>query len=72
MNGNFDNSRMAKRESLDLSKRQPNYIENNKIDKNDYYRRLSSVSLLILDDFGIERNTEYVNEMVYQIINTRY
>lgn len=42
------------------------------IDKNDYYRRLSSVSLLILDDFGIERNTEYINEMVYQIINTRY
>jgi len=42
------------------------------IDKNDYYKRLSSVSLLILDDFGIERNTEYVNEMVYQIINTRY
>lgn len=32
-NGNFDNSRMAKRKSLDLSKRQPNYIENNKIDK---------------------------------------
>ena len=42
------------------------------IDKNDYYRKLSSVSLLILDDFGIEMNTEYVNEMVYQIINTRY
>ena len=42
------------------------------IDKNDYYRKLSSVPLLILDDFGIERNTEYVNEMVYQIINTRY
>ena len=42
------------------------------IDKNDYYRKLSRVSLLILDDFGIERNTEYVNEMVYQIINTRY
>ena len=26
-NGDFDNSRMAKRKSLDLSKRQPNYIE---------------------------------------------
>ena len=32
-NGDFDNSRVAKKESLDLSKRQPNYIENNKIDK---------------------------------------
>lgn len=26
-NGDFDNSRMAKKKSLDLSKRQPNYIE---------------------------------------------
>ncbi|MBC8589974.1 ATP-binding protein [Anaerosalibacter bizertensis] len=42
------------------------------IDKNEYYRLLCSVPLLILDDFGIERNTEYINEMVYQIINTRY
>lgn len=25
--GDFDNSRMVKRKSLDLSKRQPNYIE---------------------------------------------
>ena len=31
-NGDFDNSRVAKKESLELSKRQPNYIENNKID----------------------------------------
>jgi len=31
-NGDYDNSRMAKKKSLDLSKRQPNYIENNKID----------------------------------------
>ena len=28
-NSDFDNSRMAKRKSLDLSKRQPNYIEYN-------------------------------------------
>lgn len=40
------------------------------IDKNEWL--LCSVPLLILDDFGIERNTEYINEMVYQIINTRY
>ncbi len=26
-NGDFDNSRMAKRKILDMSKRQPNYIE---------------------------------------------
>lgn len=32
-NGDYDKSRMAKKTSQDLSKRQPNYIENNKIDK---------------------------------------
>jgi hypothetical protein len=32
-NGDFDNSRMAKRKSLDLSKRQPNYIEISYIDR---------------------------------------
>lgn len=32
-NGDFDNSRMAKMKSLDLSKRQPNYIEISKIDR---------------------------------------
>jgi hypothetical protein len=26
-NGDFDNSRMAKMKSLELSKRQPNYVE---------------------------------------------
>ena len=31
-----------------------------------------SADLLILDDFGVERNTEYMNEQVYEIINERY
>ena len=33
---------------------------------------VANVSLLILDDFGMERHTEYMNEQIYEIINTRY
>lgn len=40
--------------------------------KNSILKRLSSVSLLILDDLGIERDTSYAREQVYNIINERY
>lgn len=30
------------------------------------------VDLLILDDFGTERDTEYMNEQLYEVINARY
>lgn len=33
---------------------------------------ISHVSLLVLDDFGIERDTSYSLEKLYEIINTRY
>lgn len=33
---------------------------------------ISHVSLLVLDDFGIERDTPYSMEKLYEIINTRY
>lgn len=33
---------------------------------------VASVSLLILDDFGTERRTQYMNEQIYEIINARY
>lgn len=42
------------------------------LDRNEYIRNLVSVSLLILDDLGIERNTTYAKEQVYQIVNSRY
>lgn len=42
------------------------------IDKNEYINSLTNVPLLVLDDFGIERNTEYTKELLYQIINARY
>lgn len=42
------------------------------IDRNEYIEQITSPNLLILDDFGIERNTEYALEKIYNIINARY
>ena len=41
-------------------------------DKNGYIRELLGYDFIVFDDLGVERNTEYVNEQVYQIINARY
>lgn len=41
-------------------------------DRNAYIRDLVKFPLLILDDFGIERNTQYSQEMVYNVIDARY
>lgn len=40
-------------------------------DKQEYYDKLNSYDLLILDDFGVERNTEYKQEIVYNVIDGR-
>lgn len=40
--------------------------------KQEYLDSLNEFDLLVIDDLGIERNTEYVNEMVYNIIDARY
>ena len=37
-----------------------------------YIASFSNYSLLILDDLGIERSTEYVLEQVYAVIDERY
>lgn len=42
------------------------------LDKNEYIESLTNVSVLILDDLGIERDTSYVKEQVYNIVNSRY
>jgi DNA replication protein DnaC len=34
--------------------------------------RISRADLLVLDDFGVERTTEYAIEQSYEIVNTRY
>ena len=41
-------------------------------DKNGIIQDLNSYELLILDDFGIERDSEYAREQVYNIIDSRY
>ena len=41
-------------------------------DKNRYISRLNNHNLLIIDDLGIERDTEYALEQVYNIIDARY
>lgn len=40
--------------------------------KNEYIESLNAYPLLVLDDLGAERNTEFMNEVVYTIINARY
>ena len=40
--------------------------------KNEDIESLNTYPLLVLDDLGAERNTEFMNEVVYTIINSRY
>lgn len=41
-------------------------------DKEGYIRRLVSVPLLVIDDLGAERETDYALEQVYTVIDERY
>ena len=41
-------------------------------DKAAYIADLTKYPLLILDDLGVERKSEYMQEMVYKIVNARY
>ena len=41
-------------------------------EREDYIMKLIDCDLLILDDFGMERQTEYAREQVFNIINGRY
>ena len=40
--------------------------------RNEYLNRLCNYPLLIIDDFGMERSTEYGLEQVYSVIDGRY
>ena len=42
------------------------------LDRNEHIEQITNPTLLILDDFGIERNTEYALEQIYNVINARY
>lgn len=41
-------------------------------DKAMFIESLMRYSLLILDDLGVERQTEYMQEVAYEVINSRY
>ena len=43
-----------------------------KKDKQEYIDSLNDYTLLVIDDFAAERDTEYMNEMVMNIIDARY
>lgn len=40
-------------------------------DRQKYFDSLNNFPLLILDDLGTERDTQYMNEIVYTVINSR-
>ena len=40
--------------------------------KQDYINNLNRYPLLIIDDLGHERKTEYMNEIMYNVIDSRY
>ncbi len=41
-------------------------------DKSKYIHRLANYPLLLIDDFGTVRNTEYAQEQIFKIIDERY
>lgn len=54
-----DFARIEKESNRDFSKRQ------------EYFDALNKFPLLILDDLGTERDTQYMNEIVYTVIDSR-
>lgn len=49
-----------------------NTIQSTYDEKQKYIDSLNDFDLLVIDDFAMERNTEYVNEIVYNVIDSRY
>ena len=49
-----------------------NKLNNSFSGQNEVVDRLCRYSLLIIDDFGMERGTEYALEQVYNIVDSRY
>lgn len=41
-------------------------------DRNKYFASFNHFSLLVIDDLGIERNSEYALEQVYNVVDSRY
>lgn len=49
-----------------------NIIQGKFNDKQEYIDSLNDFDLLVIDDLGAERTTEYMQEMVFNIIDSRY
>lgn len=49
-----------------------NYLTNNSVDKKEYMEKIKQCELLVIDDLGSERQTEYALEQVYNVIDSRY
>lgn len=48
------------------------FDKDSKISEDDIIKALYDVDLLIIDDVGKERNTEWSNSILYRLINSRY
>lgn len=48
------------------------HLSMDKSDRKEYLRSLSRYSLIVLDDLGTERDTSYMNEIIFDVIDTRY
>lgn len=46
--------------------------QDSKISERDLLSDLKDVEILIIDDFGAERNSDWINDKFYQIVNYRY
>lgn len=49
-----------------------NTLSGNQDDKNYTLKQIAKVDLLVLDDLGVERDTSYAIEKIFEIIDTRY
>lgn len=49
-----------------------NELTNYQADKNEIVQNLVDYPLLIIDDLGIERNSEFALEQIYNVIDSRY
>lgn len=47
-------------------------LQSNWGDRQGYIDLLSRVPLVVIDDLGAERNTSYMGEIIYSVIDTRY
>lgn len=47
-------------------------IQGGQVDEKQYIDKLNAARLLIIDDLGTERNTDYALEKVYNVIDSRY